>query len=78
MTVTHVGQTVMIMNKRKRNKSFAINVCQSDHPVYCDCWPVLDKDLLYTRNIYRTLRDTTRLESNGRDGGSNDIASDHK
>ena len=60
MITTHVGQTVMIMTKRKI-KSFAINVCQSDHPVKCDCWLVLNKHLLNTRNIYRALTDATSL-----------------
>ena len=71
------------MNKRKTKLSilpltYGRDTSKDERGVYYDCWPVLDKDLLYTRNIYRTLRDTTRLESNGRDGGSNDIASDHK
>ena len=42
-------------------ESFALNICQSEHPVECECWPLLEKHVLHTRDIYRSLRDAKRL-----------------
>ena len=52
----------MITELIKREiESFAINICQSDHPVKCNWWQVLEKHLLHVRDISKALRDTKRL-----------------
>ena len=42
-------------------ESFALNICQSDHPVACECWPEIEKHLLHARDIYRALKNAKKL-----------------
>ena len=42
-------------------ESFALNICQSNHPVACECWPVIKKHLLHAKDVYRELKNANKL-----------------